>query len=233
VFYPRGGSWEHYPAVMYGNGWSKDLEAHQTFREFVSYDSTQFLNKTPSTKIVDIPPLLTSKGEIAFVRKFLYKQFEIIAYIDEPTIVAMIVLTAKSKEAFDESYSAFEKLVYSYRYLSNNSITKVTDFAVASKAADANLNSEEGKKYDEECGGQAGSSLSQDMLRCTTGLQEPDLGPFTVLIRVGINGRAEEILVQPRTKVAECIEPAFNAFLYLKPPGPSWWIKININIKDQ
>jgi len=118
VFYPQGGSWEHSPAVMYANGAHKDVDANQTFQQFLTFDSLQFLREQGQIKIVDAGSIKTSKGQFALVRQFLYSQFEAVAYIDEPKIVALIVLTARSKTEFDEAYPAFKKLVESYWFIS-------------------------------------------------------------------------------------------------------------------
>lgn len=72
---------------MYANGTHKDTEARQTFAEFLSADSLRFLRRNPTIRIVHAPDITTDKGKVAVVRKFIYSQYEAVAYIDEPKVV--------------------------------------------------------------------------------------------------------------------------------------------------
>jgi len=231
VFYARGGSWQHSPAVMYGKGTSKDIEAKETIEQFIHNDSVQFVENQPGVKISSSSPIQTRLGRTAIVRTFSYSQEEIVAYIDEPTIVTTIVLTARTKDDYNAAFPFFKELVASYVFISNNHLEKLTDFADAMKAANDNLKTTEGKLYDDAVGRRAGKWLVQEISHCIAGLDSADLRPFTVVIRVGISGKAEEVLCEPMTKVASCLESGFSAAFYPKPPGGSWWVKIDLTIK--
>jgi hypothetical protein len=233
VFYPRGNSWKYSPAVMYGKGESKDIKANQTVEEFIAHDSVQFIQNFPTVTIEQSPAIVTRHGKVAIVRKFIYSQNEIVAYFDEPKIVAMIVLTARSKGAFEDAYASFEQLVSSYLFMGDNHLEKTTSFAVAVKSADENLKSTEGEQYDDAVGRSCGSWLSTEVNKCVEGLADADLAPVTVLIRLGISGKAEELLAQPETKAIQCLESAFTAAIYPRPPGPSWWVKVNLTFTDE
>jgi len=106
-----------------------------------------------------------------------------------------------------------------------------TDFDSALAAADENLKSKEGEKYDVAFARKAGPWISRALAGCTKGLPASDLGPFTVLVRVAETGQAEEVLVRPETKVALCLKPSFAGAKNPKPPGPSWWVKVVIAIR--
>jgi hypothetical protein len=106
-----------------------------------------------------------------------------------------------------------------------------TDFNTALEAADNNLKTKEGQKYDDSFGLSAGPWLLKALLQCSEGLDREDLVPFTVLVLVGNSGKAEEVLVRPETKVAQCLKSEFAAANHPKPPGPSWWVKMVIEIK--
>jgi hypothetical protein len=213
---------------MYGKGESKDVDAHQTFLEFIAYDSAQFSKNYPSLKVVDESPLFTWDNKMVFVRKFLYDRHEVIAYIDEPKVVIMIVLTSHSKDDFDNSFSAFKQLVTSYKYISDNHLDKVTNWPVASKSADDNLKIEGGRQYESDMAKNAMPWISQVVSRCVSGASDSVLQAFTILVRIGSNGRAEEVLIDPNTKITQCAEEAFKAASYLKPPSPSWWVNFHI-----
>jgi hypothetical protein len=105
---------------MYANGVHKDIEAKQSFGQFIAADSLHFLQRDPTVRILDAPNLPTEKGKLAVVKKFFYSQFEAVAYIDEPKVVVLIVLTARSQRDFERSYSAFEQLVGSYWFMTEN-----------------------------------------------------------------------------------------------------------------
>jgi hypothetical protein len=106
-----------------------------------------------------------------------------------------------------------------------------TDFNTALEAADNNLKTKEGEQYDESFGLSAGPWLLKALLQCSKGFDREDLVPFTVLVRVGKSGKAEEVLVRPKTKVAQCLKGEFAAANHPKPPVASWWVKMDIEIK--
>jgi hypothetical protein len=108
---------------------------------------------------------------------------------------------------------------------------EVTDFETALKAADDNVKSKSGEKYDTAFARKAAPWLSSALARCTQGLPDKELGPFTVLARVAESGMVEEVLIRPQTKVAACLKPDFVAHKGPKPPGPSWWVKVDIAIR--
>jgi hypothetical protein len=108
---------------------------------------------------------------------------------------------------------------------------KTTSFQAALAEADKNLKSEEGKRYDGDFAMSSGPWLQPAVMRCTEGLSEKDLEPFTVVIRVGESGRAEEVLIGPVTKVAKCLKPDFEKAKHPQPPRSSWWVEMRIEIK--
>jgi hypothetical protein len=55
--------------------------------------------------------------------------------------------------------------------------------------------------------------------------------PFTVLVRVGAAGATEGILAWPDTKVAQRLKAEFPLAGHPKPPGPSWWVKLDVKIR--
>lgn len=103
-----------------------------------------------------------------------------------------------------------------------------TEFETALKAADDNLKSKKGERYDADFARAAGPWLARAMSRCIKGLPDSELGLFTVLVRVGTDGRAEEVLARRLTGMAQCLKPLFVSAKHPKPPGPSWWVKMEI-----
>jgi hypothetical protein len=108
---------------------------------------------------------------------------------------------------------------------------EVTSFDAALKAADENIKSKKGEKYDTAFARKAAPWLTNALAACIKGLPDSELGPFTVLARVAESGKVEEVLIQPQTKVAVCLKPHFVSCKGPKPPGPSWWVKVVIAIR--
>ena len=118
-------------------------------------------------------------------------------------------------------------------FTSDSSSTQVhTDFDIALRSADSNLNLQGGEQYDDDFGRSCGPWLADEMVKCTSGLDSLDLKPFTFLFRVGSSGNIEEMLVRPNTKVAECLKSSFKIHFYPKPPSGSWWVKVNISTTE-
>jgi hypothetical protein len=118
VFYPKGSSWDQAPEVMYANSVKKHKGA-ATVQEFINSDYDRFKKGNPKIAISEGQPLKTEDGKTAQVRLFQGDQwgnYEAAAYIDEPAVMVILVLSARNQEAFQKSLPAFEKLVASYRF---------------------------------------------------------------------------------------------------------------------
>ena len=121
VFYPKGESWEKAVAVMYVN--TAKREESETVFMLIEGDTARFRQNNPDVRVGKEPPITTSKGKEAEVRYFTSDQWgnsEAVAYIEEETIFVLIVLTSRTKEAFESAKSAFGELVKSYRFLTTD-----------------------------------------------------------------------------------------------------------------
>jgi hypothetical protein len=144
-----------------------------------------------------------------------------------------VAMNTKDKTATESELLAFRTVVSSLIAMDavGTSGQPPSDFSAALKAAEDNLKSKTGARYDITFARQAGPWLASAMRKCTHGLPDGDLGPFTILVRVSSSGKAEEIRVRPQTKVAACLKPLFASAKHPKPPGPSWWVKMDIAIQ--
>ena len=120
VFYPKGGSWEKSPVVMYANTTSRQEEGNETVQKVIAFDTQKFRSEHPDIVVGDLPSLATKDHKSAIVKTFFYSQYEAVAYIEEETIVSMLVITARTKQQFEQSRSAFEQLVASYQFLTTD-----------------------------------------------------------------------------------------------------------------
>ncbi len=118
VFYPNGSSWDQAPAVMYATTVRK-REGIATVQEFINSDFAKFKKRNPKIVMTESRALKTEDGKTAQVRLFQGDRWgnqEAVAYIEEPAVVVVLVLSARNQEAFQKSLPAFEKLVASYRF---------------------------------------------------------------------------------------------------------------------
>ena len=123
VFYPKGSSWSKAPAVMYATTVNKKKEAVTTPQQLIAIDLAKFKKTNPKIVMTEGRPLKTEDGKTALVRLFKGDQWgniEGVAYIDEKAVVAILVLSSRNQAAFQEALPAFEKLVASYRFFTDD-----------------------------------------------------------------------------------------------------------------
>lgn len=122
VFFKKGESWEKAEIVMYVNTASLEDEAHKTMEQLIKFDIDNFISNYPGITVTDEKDIVIKKNVIARVKYMLgksYGNFEAIAYIAAGKTGVMIVLSARTKEGFDDSLIAFEKLVKSYFFMTD------------------------------------------------------------------------------------------------------------------
>ncbi len=120
VFYRAGESWQDFSAGMYANGSAPEKKKPVDLGAFMHADSTYFVEAEPGVKILTAAPIQTSDGREAIVRHFLegpYGTFEAVAYIEEETAIATIVLVTHSRDVFEQALPSFAQLVQSYQFL--------------------------------------------------------------------------------------------------------------------
>lgn len=144
-----------------------------------------------------------------------------------------VAMNTRDKIATESELAAFRTVASSLTAIDSigSSGQPSSDFSAALKAADDNMKSKEGERYDGTFARKAGPWLAPAMRKCIKGLPNTELGPFTVLIRVDRSGKAEEVLVRPVTKVAQCLKPLFASAKHPRPPGPAWWVKMDVVIE--
>src|SRR5262245_25248533 len=67
--------------------------------------------------------------------------------------------------------------------------------------------------------------------RCAKDLNTPDLTNFTVLLRIGGNGVANEVLVKPESNLALCVKAALEGWATPLPPHADFWAKLEVKLK--
>jgi hypothetical protein len=106
---------------MYVNTASR--EEWQTLSSFIGKDISRFKHDNRYIEVEKGKPVTTRDGKTAEIRYFSNDQWgnsEAVAYIEEEKIFALIVLTARSKKAFNGAKPAFSELVESYLFISSD-----------------------------------------------------------------------------------------------------------------
>jgi hypothetical protein len=116
-YYPAGLSWDQSKAVMYITTADKNTKGHESLMSLLEDDSVQSRNDAPSIKITRLESLMTSDHKVAVVRSFEFSNHEVVAYVDEKSVVVMLVLSATEESALKAAMPAFQELVGSYFYV--------------------------------------------------------------------------------------------------------------------
>jgi hypothetical protein len=126
VFYPKGTSWKDSRVVMYANTVHKGTATTKSVRSIIADDIAEFKEKAKAPTVTDESPLTTRADKSAVVKGFVdvaRNVYEFVAYVDEPRVVVMLVLSADTKQGAAAAMPAFKQLVASYFFISS----KVTE----------------------------------------------------------------------------------------------------------
>ena len=118
VMYPRDPGWTDAPAVMYAAHFDKVDTL--TFAQVVALDLERTRRESPGIEIERVDPIVTSAGDTAVVYHTTgdrHGNHDAVAFVDQPTVVVMVVLTSRAPEAFAAILPAYEKVVASYLYM--------------------------------------------------------------------------------------------------------------------
>lgn len=122
VFYPIGSNWQDSQTVMYVN--TATIDPDTELAKFIEEDIERFKKEKSSNLKIQIGNRLkTSDGKIAEVRYFTgdkWNNYETVAYIPEKKVMVLIILTARDEASYLQSVPAFEELVHSYLFLTED-----------------------------------------------------------------------------------------------------------------
>jgi hypothetical protein len=119
VLYREGSSWKNAVAVMYARVISKD-KTRPTVEKVISDDVSDFLKQSRESRVSELPKMRTRDKKKVVVKRFYdaeNKNYESVAFIDEPKVVVILVLSSRYKDEFEKSLPAFEVLVGSYFFV--------------------------------------------------------------------------------------------------------------------
>jgi hypothetical protein len=108
---------------------------------------------------------------------------------------------------------------------------RATGVEIARNEAENNAKSPAGKRYEGTLLGKVDVWLRPAVEKCAKEAPAEERISFDALIRVGADGKAQEVLFGPETAVAKCVAPTFQDQIYPRPPEPSWWVKLEVRLK--
>ena len=123
VFYPKGTTWADAATVAYARAAAKDNEITDV-PALVRFNVDSFhQNGSPKYQATFVKEIPLARGKRAVqVYHFTgdaWGNYEAVGYVDEARTIDFVVLSCRSKKAFDAALPAFEALLASYQFLTD------------------------------------------------------------------------------------------------------------------
>jgi hypothetical protein len=119
VFYPESSTWDDAETVIYPNIVSKG-PGQQTLHELMASDLNDFRDHNPKMSFEDGEEIPLKNRRIAKVRYFYnvnQGSSEAVAYVDEEKIIALVVVSSKTKKGLNESIPLLRSALQTYAYM--------------------------------------------------------------------------------------------------------------------
>lgn len=99
------------------------------------------------------------------------------------------------------------------------------------KAADDNLQTPDGRKFDEQVAKTFASNYSATVTECLKMSGDSSLVPFDMALQVGGNGTVEQVFTSTMSHTISCIMAKVGSGLFPPPPQPDYWVKISMQAR--
>jgi len=119
VFYPQGSTWDNAETVMYPNIATK-RQGQQSLAEFMKSDLDEFRKHDPGMTWEDAEDVPLKNNRVAKVRLFYgvnRGSSEAVAYVDEEKVIALVVLSSKSRKGLNQSIPLLRSALQTYTYM--------------------------------------------------------------------------------------------------------------------
>lgn len=116
VFYPKESTWNDAETVMYPRVTTKE-SAQNSLKEFMDQDLADFREHNPEMKYEDAEDMPLKNKRIAKLRYFYgvnHGSSEAVAYIQEERIIAVVVVSSRSRNGLEDSLPIFRGLLETY-----------------------------------------------------------------------------------------------------------------------
>lgn len=119
VYYPEGSTWDDAETVMYPSIASKG-PGQVTLEEFMRNDLDDFRDHNPGMSFEDGVEIPLKHGRSAKIRYFYNVNrgsSEAVAYINEPKIIALVVMNSKTKKGLNENLPFLKATLATYAFM--------------------------------------------------------------------------------------------------------------------
>jgi len=126
VFYPVGSSWAGAVTVMYTSIAYRDSSKNEKIEGVMKHDIDKFKQNFPNLRVEEKESIEVDNGKkkarIVYFSADRFGNYEAVAYIPENKVVVIIVMISGNKEKFESNLKAFEDLVKSYMFITDEVI---------------------------------------------------------------------------------------------------------------
>ncbi len=206
LFVPDGWSFSNAPAVMYANCYKKTPDKNSNLADFIRSDYEKFKTRNPSIQINDLGSIKTKDDKKAIIKSFVdpaggEQAYEAVGYIDDVSIIAIVVLSTSHQKDFDKFLPVFREMVSSYEFYGK---------------LDSSLSRSELEELNRQCISEPGGQEYErtaikaffgdvSFMRECAPPDAPIAESFTIYFQVLTTGRMGEIYFFPETPVAACV----------------------------
>jgi len=103
--------------------------------------------------------------------------------------------------------------------------------SAAESAAETAAGTPEGKRFKEALQQAFGREHGTTIQRCASKTRRPDLSDFHLFLRVDGAGSVDQVLVEPSTTLAACVQKKLVSWKTSVPPHASFWVDIGVRMK--
>ncbi|MBZ5523908.1 MAG: DUF4034 domain-containing protein [Acidobacteriia bacterium] len=97
----------------------------------------------------------------------------------------------------------------------------------ALKAADDNLQTDDGRKFDEQVARTFAADYSAVVRECLRISGDSFIIPFNLLVQVAKDGAIEKVFAAPLTATGSCLSDRLGKGMLPAPPKPDYWVKVS------
>jgi hypothetical protein len=116
AIYPKGSNWHDAPAIMYANCAEKDKK--DDLASFIAGDVESFKQNDSGLTVKDVSKEFHA-GNHSVAKYFDGNSKEAVTYVDEDSVICMLVLSAKSQQDYIKAVPAYNEFLSSYKFLTH------------------------------------------------------------------------------------------------------------------
>ncbi len=217
---------------MYANSGTPTADGR--LETFIEKETDSFRQDSPDIRVTRGNPLITADGsraEIRYLSGDTFGNSEAVAYIKAGKTVAMLVLTSKTRTAYETGLIAFTSLVKSYAFITDTPEDASEVPELIRQIAIDETSTPVGANYDRTFTQFFAAHHASEMQECFRTTQKAESRSFDLLVRIGENGEILKTVVTPTTNIAQCLARAVQqGHAAPKPPRAGHWVRVGMTI---